>query len=119
MTVLEETLASSRPNNDTIVCTTSGELLSIFLISNAIYGITMTANLFQTFTGNRIVYKHTVSHCHQQLCAIYYNKIISVILPGLKQAAQTVLVIFDSAGGGGYKSMNGKDATYNRIVPNR
>jgi hypothetical protein len=76
MTVLEESLTSSRPNNDAIVSTTSGELLSIFLISNAIYGITMTANLFQTFTGNRIVYKHTVSHCHQQLCAVYYNYII-------------------------------------------
>ena len=76
MAVLKKTLTSGRPNNDAIVGTTSGELLSIFLISDAIYGITMPANLFQTFTGNRIIYKHTVSHCHQQLCAVYFNYII-------------------------------------------
>jgi len=42
-----------------------------------------------------------------------------ILLPGLKQAAQTVLVMLDSAGGGGYKDMNKKSETYNRIVPNR
>jgi hypothetical protein len=103
MTVLEETLAIGRPNDDTVVSTASGKLLSIFLICNAIHGVTMSPDLLQTFACDSVINEYAVSYCNQQLRSIFKIQlsINMCIIPGLKQAAQTVLVMFDSAGGGG------------------
>ncbi len=115
MTVFKQSLTCGRPNDDAIVSAACGKLLTVFLICNAIDCVSVTSDLLYHLACVGIIYKNAVSHCNQDLGSIYV-KLMQVDIPGLKQAAQTVFVIFDSAGGAGYSEVN-NISIYNEILP--
>lgn len=68
--ILKQSLSSVGPDDYAVISTTSGKLLAILLICNAVHGVTMTAYLLDHLTRGRIINEDSISNCHQDLGAV-------------------------------------------------
>ena len=100
MTVLQKTLASGRPDNNAVISATSGKLLAILLIGDAVHSVSVPSDLLDHLPCVRIINENAVSHSNQDLSTIYRQKGVKGIvvyqayskLPKLSWSCLTLMV---------------------------